>query len=362
MLGRIFFSETGVHFSGKCSNHDQRYFFWGKAAAMKLPRRQFLHLATGAAALPALSQVTKAQVYPSRPVTAVVPFPAGGPLDTLARILVERMRVSLGQPLIIENVAGANGSIGTGRVARAAPDGYTLVFGPWNTHVANAAVYSLQYDVVKDFAPVSLLSGYAQIIVAKNAVPANTLSEFIAWLTENPGMASQGHPGVGSQGHLAGIFFQSRTGTRFQQIPYRGNAMAIQDLIAGQIDLMIADPVVALPQIQSGRIKAFAIAAKSRSAQAPDVPTVEEAGLPGFYVSNWNALWAPKDTSDAMIARLNGAVTDALADDNVRMRLFAIGQELFARDQTGPEALRAFQLAEIDRWWPIIKAANIKPE
>jgi tripartite-type tricarboxylate transporter receptor subunit TctC len=329
---------------------------------MKLPRRQFLHLAAGAVALPTLSPIARAQTYPLRPVTTVVPFPAGGPLDSLARILVERMRVSLGQPLIVENAAGANGSIGTGRVARAAPDGYTLIFGPWNTHVANAAVYSLQYDVVRDFAPVSLLSGYAQIIVAKDAVPANTLSELIAWLRENPGKASQGHPGVGSQGHLAGVFFQSRTGTRFQQIPYRGNAMAIQDLLAGQIDLMIADPVVALPQIQSGKIKAFAIAASSRSAQAPDVPTVEEAGLPGFHVSNWNALWAPRDTSNAVIARLNRAVMDALADDAVRTRLFAIGQELFARDQGGPEALRAFQMAEIERWWPIIKAANIKPE
>jgi tripartite-type tricarboxylate transporter receptor subunit TctC len=329
---------------------------------VKLPRRNFLHLAAGAAALPAMSRIARAQAYPTRPVTVVVPFPAGGPLDSLARIMVERMRVSLGQPLIIEDVAGANGSIGAGRVARAAPDGYTLIFGPWNTHVANAAVYALQYDVVADFAPISLLSGYAQIIVAKNAVPANTLTEFIAWLKANPGRASQGHPGVGSQGHLAGIFFQSRTGTTFQQVPYRGNAIAIQDLIAGQIDLMIADPVVALPQIQSGKIKAFAVAAESRSTQAPNVPTVEEAGLPGFYVSNWNALWAPKGTSKDIIDRLNAAVADTLADDTVRMRLAAIGQELYGKDQSGPEALRSFQKTEIEKWWPIIKAANVKGE
>ena len=309
-----------------------------------------------------MSRIARAQAYPTRPVTMVVPFPAGGPLDALARILVERMRVFLGQPLIIENVAGANGSIGAGRVARAAPDGYTLVFGPWNTHVANAAVYALQYDVVADFAPISLLSGYAQIIVAKNAVPANTLTEFIAWLRANPGKASQGHPGVGSQGHVAGIFFQDRTGTTFQQVPYRGNAIAIQDLIAGQIDLMIADPVVALPQIQSGKIKAFAVAAESRSTQAPNVPTVQEAGLPGFYVSNWNALWAPKGTSKDTIDKLNGAIADALADDTVRTRLAAIGQELYGKDQSGPEALRNFQKTEIEKWWPIIKAANIKGE
>jgi tripartite-type tricarboxylate transporter receptor subunit TctC len=329
---------------------------------MNLPRRQFLHLAAGAAALPAVSRMARAQAYPTRPVAVVVSFPAGGPADAVARIVAERMRVSLGQPVIVENVPGANGNIGAGRVARAAPDGYTLSLGVWNSHVANGATMALAYDVVNDFEPVSLLASYSQMIVAKQAIPANDLKEFIAWLKANPDKASQGHPGVGSQGHLGGIFFQQLTGTRFQHVPYRGLTFAMQDLVAGQIDMVFPDPASALPLVRAGRIKAYAVAGKSRSAAAPEIPTVDEAGLPGFYVANWTALFAPKGTPGNIIARLNEAVVSTLADAGTRQKLAELGFEIPEREQQTPAALGAFHKAEIEKWWPIIKAANIKGE
>ena len=329
---------------------------------MNLPRRKFLHLAAGAAALPAVSSFARAQSYPARPVVVVVSFPAGGPADAVARILAERMRVALGQPVIIENVPGANGAIGAGRVARAAPDGYTLSLGVWNSHVANGAVSALAYDLVTDFEPVALLASYSQIIVAKQAIPANNLSEFIAWLKANPDKATQGHPGVGSQGHLGGIYFQKLTGTRFQHVPYRGLTFAMQDLAAGQIDMVFPDPASALPLVRSGRIKAFAVAGNRRSAAAPEIPTVDEAGLPGFYVSNWIAYFAPKGTPGDIIARLNEAAVSTLADAGTRQKLADLGFEIPDREQQTPAALGAFQKAEIEKWWPIIKAANIKSE
>jgi len=329
---------------------------------MRLPRRQFLHLAAGAAALPAVSRLARAQTFPTRPVTVVVSFPAGGPADSVARILAERMRVSLGQPVIIENVSGANGSIGAGRVARAAPDGYTLSLGVWNSHVANAAVSVLQYDVVNDFEPVSLLASYSQLIVAKQAIPADDLRGFIAWLKANPDKALQGHPGVGSQGHLSGLFFQSLTGTRFGQVPYRGLTFAMQDLVSGQIDMVMPDPASALALVRAGRIKVYAVAGKRRSIAAPEIPTVDEAGLPGFYVANWTAFFAPKGTPGDIIARLNEATVSALADSSTRQKLADLGFEIPEREQLTPAALGAFHKAEIEKWWPIIKAANIKAE
>jgi tripartite-type tricarboxylate transporter receptor subunit TctC len=303
-----------------------------------------------------------AQIYPSRAITAVVPFPAGGPLDTIGRIMVEGMRGSLGQPVIIENVAGAAGNIGVGRVARAAPDGYTLIVGFVGTHVINGASYALHYDVLHDFEPISLWASNSWLIVAKNTMPANDLSGLIAWLKANPDRATQGTIGVGSPHHVAGAFFQKQTGTRFQFVPYRGAAPAMQDLVAGQIDMIIDSPAIVMPQVRAGTIKAYAVAAKSRLAVASNIPTVDEAGLPGFYVSSWSALWAPKGTPKDAISTLNAAVVNALADPTVRRRVADIGMEIFSRDQQTPEALRAHQKAEIEKWWPIIKAANIKGE
>jgi tripartite-type tricarboxylate transporter receptor subunit TctC len=329
---------------------------------MKLPRRRFLHLAAGAAALPAMSRLAWAQAYPSRPIMMIVPFPPGGGADGIARIVAERMRVALGQPVIIENVGGANGSIGVGRAARSAGDGYTLVIGLWNTHVANGALYTLSYDVMKDFEPISLFASNPHLIVAKKTMPADDLKGLIAWLKANPEKASQGHPGVGSPGHVSGVLFQNISGTRFQFVPYRGGGPAMQDLVAGQIDMMIEPPTASLPQVRAGTIKAYAVTANSRMAAAPDIPTVDEAGLPGLYLSNWYALFAPKGTPKNVIDRLNAAVGDALADPAVRSRLAEQGQELPTREQQTPAALVALQKTEIEKWWPIIKAANIKGE
>jgi tripartite-type tricarboxylate transporter receptor subunit TctC len=329
---------------------------------MKLPRRDFVRLAAGVAALPVASRTAMAQAYPSRSITMVVPFAAGGPVDTLARILAERMRASLGQTVVIENVTGAGGSIGTGRVARAAPDGYTLVIGIWTTHVVNGAIYALQYDVLNDFEPVALLANNPQVIVAKKSMPANDLKGLIAWLKLNPDKASAGTAGVASPQHVLGVFFQSATGTRFQFVHYRGGGPATQDLVAGQIDLIIGDQVTSLPQIRSGNIKAYAVTNKNRLTAAPDIPTVDEAGLPGFYTTVWNAIWAPKGTPKNVIMKLNAAVVGELADSAIRRRLADLGQQIVPRDQQTPEALAAFHRAEIEKWWPIIKGANIKGE
>jgi tripartite-type tricarboxylate transporter receptor subunit TctC len=329
---------------------------------LKLPRRDFVRLAAGMAALPVASRTAMAQAYPSRSITMVVPFAAGGPVDTLARILAERMRASLGQTVVIENVTGAGGSIGTGRVARAAPDGYTLVIGIWTTHVVNGAIYALQYDVLNDFEPVALLANNPQVIVAKKSMPANDLKGLIAWLKLNPDKASAGTAGVASPQHVLGVFFQSATGTRFQFVHYRGGGPATQDLVAGQIDLIIGDQVTSLPQIRSGNIKAYAVTNKNRLTAAPDIPTVDEAGLPGFYTTVWNAIWAPKGTPKNVIMKLNAAVVGELADSAIRRRLADLGQQIVPRDQQTPEALAAFHRAEIEKWWPIIKGAGIKAE
>jgi tripartite-type tricarboxylate transporter receptor subunit TctC len=328
---------------------------------MKLPhRRHFLHLAAGAAALPVAPRIARG--YPTRPIMMIVTFPPGGGADGIARIVAERMRVALGQPVIIENVGGANGSIGVGRAARSAGDGYTLVIGLWNTHVANGALYTLSYDVIKDFEPISLFASNPHLIVAKKTMPADDLKGLIAWLKANPEKASQGHPGVGSPGHVSGVLFQNISGTRFQFVPYRGGGPAMQDLVAGQIDMMIEPPTASLPQVRAGTIKVYAVTANSRMAAAPDIPTVDEAGLPGLYLSNWYALFAPKGTPKNVIDRLNAAVGDALADPAVRSRLAEQGQELPTREQQTPAALVALQNAEIEKWWPIIKTANIKGE
>jgi tripartite-type tricarboxylate transporter receptor subunit TctC len=286
----------------------------------------------------------------------------GGATDVIARLFAERMRQSLGQPVIVENVTGAAGTIAVGRVARAAPDGYTLSLGQNGSHVVTGAIYALHYDLLNDFEPVALLSTGPSVLVARKTMPANDLKGLIAWLKANPGKATQGHGGTGNISHIAGLFLQRETGTRFQFVPYRGIAPAIQDLVAGQIDLAISDPIAALPQVRADTIKAYGVTTKTRLVLAPDIPTLDEAGLPGFDISLWHGLWVPKGTPKNITAKLNAAVMDALAAPTVRARLADLGQETFPPDQQTPEALRTFQKAEIEKWWPIIKAAGIKAE
>src|SRR5215471_8540690 len=329
---------------------------------MKLPRRSFLELAAGAAALPAVARKARAQAYPSRAITLVVGAAAGGPTDTIGRIVTERMRAALGQTIVIENNGAAAGTIAHGRVARAAPDGYTLSLGHWGTHVVNGAVYTLTYDVQKDFEPVALISVSPYFMVGKKDLPPNDLKSLIAWLKANGDKVTQGTSGAGSPGHIGGVFLQSQLGTRWVFVPYRGANPVMQALLAGEFDWTFTTPDQGLPQIQAGRIKPYAITAKNRMPLAPDVPTTDEAGLPGFYLSYWHGLWAPKGTPRAITATLNAAVVTALAEAPVRQRLSDIGQEIFPREQQTPASLGALQQAEIDKWWPIIKAAGIKPE
>jgi tripartite-type tricarboxylate transporter receptor subunit TctC len=309
-----------------------------------------------------MSRIASAQTYPSRLITVIVPTGAGGPQDVVARVVTEHMRGTLGQALIIENVPGANGTLGIGRVYRAKPDGYTIAFSvSSSTHVFNPAIYSLPYDVINDFEPIGLATKEGgQLIVAKKSMPASDLTELIAWMRANPGKASLGHTGLGSPAHVAGIVFQKLAGTRLQDVTYRTAGQAMQDMIAGHIDTMMSSPSISLAAVQAGSVKAYAVTAKSRLAAMPDIPTVDDAGLPGFYAAGWFALWAPKGTSREIIGKLNTALVDALADTAVRARLGDLGLEIFPREQQTPEALRALQMAEIEKWWPIIKEAGIK--
>jgi tripartite-type tricarboxylate transporter receptor subunit TctC len=313
---------------------------------------------TGAAA-----QTNAPSAYPSRPITMIVPFPPGGPVDTIGRIVGERMRVSFGQTVIVENVPGASGSIGVGRAARAAPDGYTLCMGNWSSHVGSPATYPIGYDIVKDLEPVALLPTAPTLIVGKKALAATNLGELIVWLKANPDKATAGTIGIGSPSHVSGIYFQNETGTRFQFVPYRGGSPLTQALVAGQIDMRVgAEASQTLSYLRSGDIKAFAVLAKTRWASAPDIPTIDEAGVRGLHISLWNGLWVPKDTPPDIIARLNAVIVEALADATVRERIANIGFEVPAPEQLTPAALGAFHRAEIAKWWPIMKAANIKVE
>ncbi len=303
-----------------------------------------------------------AELYPARPITVVVPYPAGGPTDTLARILADHMRTSLGQSVIIENVTGGGGSIGVGRVARAAADGYTVSIGHWNTHVVHGATLNLSFHVLNDFEPVALLADTPIWLVARKTLAPNDLKELIAWLQQNPGKATAGTVGVGGASDVNGAYFQNVTGTKFQFVPYRGSAPLNQDLVAGHIDLNLGMAAASYPLVRSGQIKAYAMMAKTRWWAASDVPTMEEAGVPGLYASFWHGLWVPKGTAAQVIAKLNSAVRAALADAAVQQRFAEQGQEIPPPAQQTPQALGVHQKAEIEKWWPIIKAAGIKAD
>ncbi len=329
---------------------------------MRLARRKFLRLASGAVAAGSYPGSAFSLEYPTRPITLVVPFAAGGATDVLARVLADAMGKSLGQTIIVENVTGAAGTIGVARAARATGDGYTLSIGTLTSHVLTGGLYKLDFDVLTDLTPIAEVAYEPLLICVKNSLPAHNLQELIAWLKANPGKASVGIPGAGSTGNLAGISFQNVTGTTFQFVPYRGDAPAVQDMMAGQIDMMIEPSSNFTAQVLAGTIRAIAVPSKTRLASLPDVPTTDEAGLPGFYASIWFGLWAPKNTPKDVITKLNAAAVAALADDNVKNRLNKLGQEVATRDLQEPAAFAAFQKSEADKWWPIIKAANIKVE
>jgi tripartite-type tricarboxylate transporter receptor subunit TctC len=309
-------------------------------------------LAFGSAAL--------AQNFPSRPITIIVPFSAGGPSDAMARILAERMKATLGETVLVENVTGAGGSVGVGRAVRSPPDGYTISFGHLGTHVANGAIYKLGYDLVTDLEPVALLPSNPMIIVSKKEVPANSLKELLAWLKAQPSPPTAGTAGAGSGSHIAGLYFENVAGVKLQYVPYRGTGPAMNDLVAGQIDLIVDQTSNSIGQVRAGNIRAYAITDSKRVESAADIPTVDEAGLPGFHMTLWSGLWVPKDTPKDVVAKLNAAAVDALNDPAVRKQLENLGLQMPPKGQLTPEALGAWQKAEIAKWWPMIKAANVK--
>lgn len=312
----------------------------------------------------ALQDITgaMAETYPSRPIVMVAPLGVGGSTDVIARIMAQAMGQALGQTIIVENTTGAGGTVGEGRIARSKPDGYTIGIGQWGTNVANGAIYPLNYDLMKDFEPVGLIATQPFLIAARKAMPANNLKELITWLRENGDKTNVGHSGVGTPSHVAGLLLAKAIGTNFTMVPYRGAGEAAQALIGGQIDLLLVTPAVALGQLRAGAIKVYAVTASRRLAEAPDMPTTDEAGLPGFYFSFWHAIWVPKDTPRDVVVKLNDALVKALASPATREKLISLSQDIFPPEQQTPEALRTFQQSEIDKWWPIIKAANIKAE
>ena len=329
---------------------------------MRLRRRDLVSLAAGAAALPALPGFAAAQAYPSRRITMVVPFAPGALSDIIARVMGEGMQQTLGQTIVIDNASGADGTIGSGRVAHAAPDGYTLVCANWNTSVTNPAIYNLDYDVVKDFEPVVLLPAAPMVLLAKKDNPATKLKEFIAWLKANPDKASFGTAGAGSPPDLLGRLLRQTTGTQFNLIAYRGAAPAMQDVIAGHIDAVFITIAAAQPQVRAGNVKALGLTTHERIKIAPDIPTMDEAGLQGFYFALWAAIFAPKGTPKDIVDKLNAAAVGVLSDAGVRQKLEAQGFEIPPREQLTPAALGAYQKAEIEKWWPVVKAAGIKPD
>lgn len=304
--------------------------------------------------------VVSAQTYPTHPITIIVPFSAGGPSDAMARILGERMKRSLGEVLLIENVTGAGGSIGVGRAVRSAPDGYTISFGHLGTHVANGAIYKLGYDLVEDLEPVVLLPSNPMIIVSKNAVPAKSLKELLEWLKSRPSPPTAGTAGAGSGSHIAGLYFENVSGIKLQYVPYRGTGPALNDLVAGQIDIIVDQTSNSINQVRAGTIRAYAVTDSKRVENAPDIPTVDEGGLPGFHMTLWSGLWVPKGTPKEIIAKINTAAVEALNDPAVQKQLENLGLQMPPKDQLTPQALGTWQKAEIAKWWPMIKAANVK--
>jgi tripartite-type tricarboxylate transporter receptor subunit TctC len=311
----------------------------------------------------ALAGAATAQTYPTRPVTFIVPYGAGGPVDTMARTLSEAMRASLGQPIVIENVTGANGTIGVGRAVHAAPDGYTVSIGNWPSHITNGAIYNLNYDIQKDFEPVARLPQNPYIAVVRKDFPATDFKELIAWLKANPDKATEGTAGLGSGQHISGVYFQKVTGTKFQFVPYRaGSADIMRDIVAGHIDFTFDQAITSLSHIKGGNVKAYAVTSDKRLDAAPDIPTVDEAGAPGVYISTWYGLWVPKGTPQEVVIKLGEAARHAMADPAVRQRLISLGQQIPPPEQQTAAALAAWQKAEIEKWHPLIKAAGIKAE
>jgi tripartite-type tricarboxylate transporter receptor subunit TctC len=311
--------------------------------------------------LACLTAPAKAETYPSKPVTVIVPFAAGGPSDVLARALADKMRATLKETVLIENVTGAAGTIGVARAVRSPADGYTLSFGHLGTHVVNGAIYPLPFDLVNDLDPVALLGANPMLVVSKNAITAKTFKELLDWLKANQTKATLGTAGVGSGAHFSGVFLQNLIGTHASYVPYRGTGPALQDLVAGQIDIIVDQASNSMPQVQAGTIRAYAVTDSKRLPVLPDVSTVDEAGLPGFHVSLWSGMWVPKGTPKEIVAKLNEAIRAAIDDPAVQKRYAELGLEPPAQDQRTPEALRAHQKAEVEKWWPVIKAANVKP-
>lgn len=321
-------------------------------------------VATAAAAALVVSAAAPASAddYPSRPIMMIVPLAPGGSTDVLGRIMAQAMSQRLGQPVVVENVSGAGGTIGVTRAERSPPDGYTILWGMWGTNVANGAIYNLGFDLLNDFEPIGLVATQPFLIDARKTMPANNLKELIAWLKANQGKATMGTSGVGTPSHVAGVLMENMLGLHWQMIPYRSAGLATNDLLEGVTDIQLDTPAVSLPHVKAGALKAFAVTAKERIAVAPDIPTTDEAGMPGFYFYFWHAMWAPKGTPAAIIKKLNAAAVASLADPAVRKRLTDLAQEIYPPDQQTPEALHAFQKSEIEKWWPIIKAAGIKAQ
>ncbi len=310
----------------------------------------------------AASVPASADDYPSHPITMIVPLAPGGSTDVLGRIMAQAMSTRLKQPIIVENVAGAAGTIGVTRAERSAPDGYTVLWGMWGTNVANGAIYKLPFDLLNDFQPVALVATQPFLIDARKTMPANNLKELVAWLKANGDKTTMGTSGVGSPSHVAGVLMENLLGLHWQMVAYRSAGLATNDLLAGITDIQLDTPAVSLPHVRSGALKAYAVTSKNRLAIAPDIPTTDEAGMPGYYFYFWHAMWAPKGTPKDIVAKLNAAAVAALADPQTRKRLTDLAQEIYPRDQQTPEALYAFQKSEVEKWWPIIKAAGIKAE